>query len=241
MRSSMFNRTAQYYDLIYAFKNYGEESAKIRAVIRKEHLSAHSILDVACGTAEHAKLLSAEFDVDGIDLEPGFVEIAQRKVPTGTFSVADMRSFELGKKYDVVQCLFSSIGYLTRGDDVVRALECFAHHLAKDGIIVVEPWFAPEDWRVGVPHMAPPVDHPEIKICRLNVSEQNGNLSSFRLHYLIATSAGVEYIQEDHELALYTVDEMLQFFQRAGLSVSHDAKGISGRGLYIAKLDHFPQ
>jgi SAM-dependent methyltransferase len=231
----MFARTAHYYDLIYSFKNYGEEAAKIRAVIRKEHPTAHSILDVACGTAEHARVLSAEFAVDGIDLEPGFVEIARRKVPAGTFSVADMRGFALGRKYDVVQCLFSSIGYLTEGDDVVRALECFARHLARDGIIVVEPWFAPADWRVGVPHMAPPVDRPDIKICRLNVSEQYGNLSRIRLHYLIATGAGVEYIQEDHELALYTVAEMLQFFRRAGLMVSHDAKGISGRGLYVAR------
>src|SRR5262249_43988229 len=116
----MFALTAQYYDLIYSFKNYGVETTKIRAAIRKEHPTAHSILDVACGTGEHAKLLSTEFDVDGIDLEPRFVEIARRKVPTGTFSVADMRSFELKKKYDVVQCLFSSIGYLTQGDDVVR-------------------------------------------------------------------------------------------------------------------------
>ncbi len=110
--------------------------------------------------------------------------------------------------------------------------------MAKDGIIVVEPWFAPEDWWVGVLHLAPPVDRPDIKICRMNVSEQRGNLSSFRFHYLIATSAGVEYIQEDHELALYTAAEMLQFFQRAGLRVSHDSKGISGRGLYVARLDH---
>lgn len=234
----MFALTAQYYDLIYSFKNYSVEATKIRAAIRKERPTARSILDVACGTAEHAKLLSTEFEVDGIDLEPGFVEIARRKVATGTFSVADMRSFEMSKKYDVVQCLFSSIGYLTQGNDGVRALECFAHHLAKDGIIVVEPWFAPEDWQVGVPHMAPPVDHPDIKICRMNVSEQDGNLSRVRLHYLIATNAGVQYLQEDHELALYTVDEMLQFFQRAGLKVSHDVEGISGRGLYVARLDH---
>jgi SAM-dependent methyltransferase len=232
----MFALTAQYYDLIYSFKNYGVEATKIRAAILKEHPNARSILDVACGTAEHAKLLSTEFAVDGIDLEPRFVEIARHKVPTGTFSVADMRSFEMTKKYDVVLCLFSSIGYLTQGDDVVRALECFAHHLAKDGIIVVESWLTPEDWRVGVLHTPPPVDLPDIKICRMNVSEQDGNVSRFRFHYLIATHTGVEYIQEDHQLALYTVYEMLQFFLRAGLTVSHDPEGISGRGLYVARL-----
>jgi SAM-dependent methyltransferase len=231
----MFSRTARYYDLIYSFKNYAEEVGKIRDVIRREHPAAQSILDVACGTAEHAKLLADAYSVDGIDLQPEFIEIARRKVPAGTFSIADMRSFQLEKKYDVIQCLFSSIGYLTRGDEVVQALECFAQHLAEGGIILVDPWFTPDFWRVGYPDMLP-VDTPDLKICRMNVTGRRGNLSVIPFHYLIATADGVEYVREDHKLALYTVEEMLGFFERVGLKVKHDAEGISGHGLYIARL-----
>ena len=231
----MFSKTARYYDLIYSFKDYAAEAGRIAAVIGQQHPSARSILDVACGTAEHAKLLSDRFAVDGIDLEPEFVAIAQQKVPGGEFSVADMRAFDLGKKYDVVQCLFSSIGYLKRGAEVVEALRCFRGHVAEGGVILVEPWFTPEVWRVGVPHIAPPVDLPELKICRVNTTAQNGNISSFRLHYLIAKPEGVEYLWEDHELALYTVEEMKEFFAAADLNVVHDSEGLSGRGLYIAR------
>jgi SAM-dependent methyltransferase len=232
----MFSRTARYYDQIYSFKNYAEEAAKIRDVIRREHPAAQSILDIACGTAEHAKLLTPEFSVDGIDLEPEFIEIARGKVPAGTFSIADMRRFQLGKKYDVVQCLFSSIGYITRGEEVVQALECFAQHVAEGGIILVEPWFTPDFWRAGTLHMQP-VDLPKLKICRMSVSGRRGNLSLIPFHYLIATPDGVQYVQEDHELALYTVEEMLGFFERARLKVKHDPEGISGRGLYVAKVE----
>jgi ubiquinone/menaquinone biosynthesis C-methylase UbiE len=83
----MFALTAQYYDLIYTFKNYGEEVTKIRAAIRKEHPAARSILDVACGTAEHAKLLSTELAVDGIDLEPGSSKSPGRKCRTVPFQL----------------------------------------------------------------------------------------------------------------------------------------------------------
>jgi SAM-dependent methyltransferase len=216
----VFSKTARYYDRLYSFKNYADEAAKIRDLIRREHPGAHSILDVACGTAEHAKLLSSDFAVDGM-------------VPKGSFHVADMRQFDLGKKYDVVQCLFSSIGYLTKGDDVVRALECFARHLAPGGIVIVEPWITPENWKHTGPSMLS-VDQPDLKICRMNVNRLDGNLTIIPFDYLIATDTVVEHVQEEHVLALYTVDEMLEFFQRASLKVRHDPQGLDGRGLYVA-------
>lgn len=231
----MFAKSAEFYDLVYSFKNYEEESAKIRDLIRTNHSTAQSILDVACGTAEHARFLAKEFKVDGIDLQPEFIEVAQRKVGSGSFTVADMRTFELGKQYDVVQCLFSSIGYLTRPEDVISALCAFKRHLNPQGIVIVEPWLTPEVYRPGIPVMAPPVDLPEVKIVRMNVSEREGTLSRLRFHYLIARKEGIERLEEDHELALYSVDEMLSFFDQAGLSVEHDPQGIFGRGLYIAR------
>jgi len=229
----VFSKTARYYDQLYSFKDYGDEAAKLRDLIRREHPAAGSILDVACGTAEHAKLLSGEFSVDGIDLEPEFIEIARRKVPNGDFRIADMREFDMGKKYGVVQCLFSSIGYLTDGGDVVRALECFARHLAPGGIIIIEPWITPENWQQNGPSMLS-VDQQDLKICRMNVNRLDGNLSVIPFDYLIATRAGVQHVQKEHVLALYSVDEMLQFFEQVRLKVRLDPQGLDGRGLYLA-------
>lgn len=233
----MFSKTAHYYDAIYSFKDYAAEAAGIRALIRREHRSARSLLDVGCGTGEHARQLAAaaDFAVDGIDLEPEFVERARTKNPAGTFTVADMRQFRLGRKYDVILCLFSSIGYLLTEAEVVQALTCFRTHLADGGVIVVEPWFTPEAWQTGRPALAPPVDLPELKICRMNVSDRRGGVSLLRFHYLIATPEGVEHVEEDHELALYTTDQMLGCFRSAGLVAAHDPAGLSGRGLYVAR------
>ena len=164
----MFSKTAQYYDLLYSFKDYEKEAQQIKNLIAQEHPAARSILDVACGTAEHAKHLSKTFRIDGIDIEPEFVEIAQAKVPSGQFWVADMSDFNLGIRYDVVQCLFSSIGYLQKPEQVVDALICFKRHLNPEGIILVEPWLSPGQWNVGSPHMLT-IDQPDLKICRMNI------------------------------------------------------------------------
>jgi SAM-dependent methyltransferase len=231
----MFSKTARYYDAIYSFKDYGAETGGIRSIIRKEHPAARSILDVGCGTGEHARRLATDFAVDGIDLEPEFITLAQSKVVTGVFSVADMRQFMLGKRYDVVLCLFSSIGYLLHEAEVIQAFTCFKNHLADGGVVLVEPWFTPATWQTGTPWLTPPVDLPELKICRMNVSDRRGDISLLRFHHLIATPAGVEHVEEDHELALYTVDQLFKCFELAGLVASYHPVGLSGRGLYIAR------
>ncbi|NOT26139.1 MAG: class I SAM-dependent methyltransferase [Acidobacteria bacterium] len=120
----MFTKTAKYYDEIYSFKDYSAETDAIRSIIKQEHPIARSILDVGCGTGEHARRLATDFAVDGIDLEPEFIKSAQSKVAPGTFSVADMRQFALGKRYDAVLCLFSSIGYLRQEREVTQAFTC---------------------------------------------------------------------------------------------------------------------
>ena len=79
----MFSKSAHLYDIIYNFKDYRAESQKIIDLIEKESPHAQTLLDVACGTAEHDKYLSQKYQVDGLDFDPGFVRIAAEKNPQG--------------------------------------------------------------------------------------------------------------------------------------------------------------
>ena len=83
----MFTESAEYYDAIYSFKDYGSEAVQIADLVRSVQPSARTILDVACGTGEHALRLSRDhgFVVDGIDLDPALLDIARTKHPAGEF------------------------------------------------------------------------------------------------------------------------------------------------------------
>jgi ubiquinone/menaquinone biosynthesis C-methylase UbiE len=109
----MFTESAHLYDAIYSFKDYAAEAVQIATVVRAAHPDARSILDVACGTGEHARHLGAThgFAVDGLDLDAGLLRVARDKHPSGSFFEADMSGFALEKRYDAVLCVFSSIGY----------------------------------------------------------------------------------------------------------------------------------
>lgn len=233
----MFTKSAQYYDLIYSsFKDYASEAEKIANLIQSLNPKAQTILDVACGTAEHAKLLNENYNykVDGIDLDENLLEIARQKNPASRFEAADMTNFDLGRKYDIVMCLFSSIGYVKSLEKVRKTLQCFKGHLSPNGLIIVEPWFTPDTWSPGQLYMKT-AEIENIKVCRMSISERIGNLSKLRFEYLIGTSEEIQHEKEYHELGLFTVEEMRQCFETAGLETDYDSTGISGRGLYTAK------
>ena len=238
----MFSQTARYYDKFYAFKDYTAETDYLLALIGKhlrsggKHLRSggKQLLDVACGTGHHVENLKAHFEVEGLDLEPELLEMARQRNPEITFHHGDMIGFDLGRTFDVVTCLFSSIGYVKTLDNLNKAARCLANHLKPGGLLIVEPWFTPGDWHSGTPH-ATVIDEPQLKIARLNTSFADGRLSYFDFHYLIATPQGTEHLVERHELGLFEQEEMRAALTQAGLQVSYDAEGLTGRGLWIGE------
>jgi len=233
----MYSESAELYDLIYAsFKNYEAETDQLFGLLSQAQPGLRTVLDVACGTAEHARLLAERhgLSVDGIDLDPTFVEIAQRKHPSGRFVVADMGDFDLGRRYDVVICLFSSIGYLRTIDRVTRAIGRFRHHLEPGGIIVVEPWFPPGVMTYGYTS----TDVGEgvgLRVVRRARTEIDGRLSRLHFDYDITRDGHTRHASEVHELGLFTLEEMRAAFEANGLDVEYDSKGLTGRGLYVAR------
>ena len=232
----MFSKSAGLYDKIYLeFKDFEAEAQKISELITREHPSALTILDVACGTGEHARVLREQyrFEVDGIDLDEKFVSLAQRKNPNGNFSHADMVVYDLGKTYDVVMCLFSSIGYVKTLDRVTKALGRFKAHTNEGGLILVEPWFTPEMLKPGRIFLNT-AQTEDLSVVRMGYSQVQGRISTLHFEYLIGSQGKIEHEVEKHELGLFTTDEMKRCFEEAGLEVTFDEEGISGRGLFIA-------
>jgi len=232
----MFSQTAQYYDTIYlAMKDYGAEADKLIAFVHQYSRSTgNRLLDVACGTGLHLSYLKQHFQVEGLDLDEQLLTIARQRHPEVPLHHADMTDFNLGCTFDVVTCLFSSIGYVKTLENLSRAVQCMAQHLVPGGVLLIEPGFTPETWRPGTVH-ARFIDEPNLKIARIHTSGVDGRLSFMDMHYLVGTPEGIEHYVERHELGLFTTEEMRHALTICGLEVIYDETGLTGRGLYIGQ------
>ncbi len=233
----MFSKSEKIYDEIYkaAGKDYIAEAGKVHQFIQKyKSADGNSLLDVACGTGAHAGPLSKYYKVEGLDLDPDMLKVARRKYPNIRFHHSDMASFDLGRQFDFITCLFSSMGYVKTKSNLRKAIQTMSKHLRPGGVLLVEPWFTPEQWNPGRV-FALQIDKPDLRIVRMSHSGQKGKLSFIEFQYLIGTPKGIEHSVEQHILGLFTHEEYLNAFHSAGLKVTHNKKGLDGRGLYIGQ------
>jgi SAM-dependent methyltransferase len=231
----MFTKSAAYYDAIYSArgKDYAHEARLLHALIQHHKRAlGNTLLDLACGTGSHLHYLQQWYQVEGLDLDAALLQLAKQKLPGIPFHQANMLDFALRRQFDVVTCLFSSIGYVKTRARLGQAMQNMQRHTSPGGLVIVEPWFSPADYDVASVH-ATFVDHPDLKIARMNVSEMKDNISILDFHYLVATKQGVEHFTEQHELGLFSHEEYLTAFAASGLETMYDSKGLAGRGLYI--------
>jgi SAM-dependent methyltransferase len=231
----LFTKSAHFYDVLYAAigKDYAGEALRLHELIQTHKRSAgRDLLDLACGTGKHLEVLRQWYDGEGVDLDPGMLAIARERCPEMVFRQANMVDFDPDRSYDIITCLFSSIGYAKTVGRLRQAVLNWSNHLHRGGVLFIEPWLVPEDYREGTVHGAW-VDEPDLKICRMNVPRREGSLSILDFHYLVATPEGIDHFTERHTLGLFSHEEYHDAMISAGLNVHFYAQGLSDRGLYV--------
>lgn len=233
----MYGELASYYDAIYSQKRYVEEARRVREIVRRlGPPRARTLVDVACGTGGHLRYFQQWFDCRGLDASASMLRIARKRVPEVPLARGRMESFRLAERYDVITCLFSAIGYVRTLPALEATFRNFVRHLRPGGIVIVEPWLAPTQYRTGSTHLITH-DTPKLRIARMSVAGRRRNESIIEFHYLIAMPGRqVRYTRDPHVMGLFSVPEVLERMRRAGLGARHFRRGLGvshDRGLFV--------
>ena len=192
---------------------------------------------MACGTGRYLEYLQPHYRVTGLDILPELLERARFRCPEVPFYQGDMTEFDLGDKFDVVTCLFCSIGYVLTLELAEKAIRRMAAHLNPGGLLIVEPWVTPEQcWTDRV--TCEVSNDPELKIVRMHTHEREGRVSVFDIHYLVGTPQGVTHFTECEKMSLFTQEEYVAAMENSGLNVTHlEQELFPGHtyGIYVGK------
>ncbi len=130
----------RYYKLLYGHRDEQEAQEWVSAII--EHtgpVRGARVLDMGCGRGRHVRCFAlAGARVTGIDLSPESIEEARRLVPEADLRVHDMRDPLAEAEFDLVVCLFTSLGYSPRREDDQQAVDAAAIALKPNGLFVLD-------------------------------------------------------------------------------------------------------
>ncbi len=236
-RPRMFHELAPYYDALIAGKDTAAECRYLEALVGRYGRSpGRAWLDVACGTGRHLAILRRKFRVVGLDRSAEMLRVARRRLPGVRLVRGDMRSFDLGERFDVVSCLFSAIGHLATERELLRTFRTLASHLHPGGILLVEPWIDPEQFHPGFVHLATS-RAPPLTVARLSYSRTRGRRSKVEYHYLIGIAGrGIRHVTETDVGLLVPRARLLEMCARAGLKARFLRRGLTpGRGLLVGQ------
>ncbi|MBR9700463.1 class I SAM-dependent methyltransferase [Candidatus Woesearchaeota archaeon] len=234
-KEAMYRRYAKYYDLVYTWKNYRKETEGIHQIIRKYKKSkGKELLEVACGTGAHITHMKKWYKCTGTDINPGILDIAKKKNSKIKFIRQDMTNLNINNKFDVITCLFSSIGYVRSQKALKNTFKRFVKHLKPGGVLIIEPWLTKDIAKKGYIHMSTYEDK-EIKIACQNISDIKGNLFIMNQHWMVSEKGMKKPLLfvDDHILLMTPILELVKMSETSGLKTHLIKNKQWSRGLII--------
>jgi SAM-dependent methyltransferase len=231
--TDFYQKLAKYYDQMYSFKDYEAEASRLHEFIQQHKRSkGNRLLDVACGTGGHLQFLKGKYEANGLDVSEVMLAVAKEKMPEIPLYQGSMVNMSIDQQFDVITCLFGSIGYLTTLDDLIGAIQSFSTHLVPGGVVLIEPMFTKETVKPDAFGLTC-VDLPEIKIARAGSSAVDGDIAYLNFHFLLATKDRVEHFVDPSPMGVFPRNTFLRIMEESGLETKFVDSGLSKEGLFI--------
>ncbi len=142
---------ADCYDAIYQEKHYQAECDLIERLFKMYgDGQIKTVLDLGCGTGNHVLPLSMRgFEVIGVDRSESMLAQARKKAAQSlpavrdAFYQVDIRSVDLGRRFDAVLMMFAVLGYQLENADIMGVFRAARRHLNPGGLLLFDVWYGP--------------------------------------------------------------------------------------------------
>ena len=234
----VFEKYAQYYDLLYQDKDYQAETDYILSLIKKYQAETQKILEFGAGSGIHGRILAnAGFQASGIERSKEMIELGlssnQGKDLNTSFSCrqGDCTSTFLGDDFDTVISLFHVLSYQTSNEGVLAMLKNAHRQLKTGGIFIFDYWYAPAVWHLGPTLRIKRVQNQQLAITRIAepecFREQNIVKVNYQTFVEDLKSNQISEIKETHKMRAFETDEIKKFASQTGFTLLHSEEWLT--------------
>jgi len=225
-----FGEYAKYYDLLYQDKNYAGEASFISRLLDRylKKTTRHELLDLACGTGQHAmELARIGYVVEGSDLSADMVKVARDNVKEAGLNIkfyneSFQNSNRIDKKYDAVIAMFSAINYLTDYVDLAKTLQNIQGLLREGGVFIFDFWNGNAVIKNYSPVRTKRIKDGEFELLRITNTclDPLSQIATLNFDFMLIRSGTiVKEFTEVHRVRYFFPQEMLDFLAANGYEI----------------------
>ena len=209
------NELAKYYDAMRTYRDYGKEALFADSLIQKYCPGAERVLDLCCGTGEHAiKMTELGYQVTGVDLSKDMLAIAGEKAEKAGLSIdficGDVHNLKVSGKFRAAYCLGYTLLYMTTHQKAIDFFNAVNRILEADGIFIVDfinGWVIADEWHKDKATYR--VDDATIFLSEQAVLDRKRRIKHVEFQYLIDNHNGkVKTVFAEEDLRIFFEDEV---------------------------------
>ncbi|MDW7680353.1 MAG: methyltransferase domain-containing protein [bacterium] len=190
-------------------------------------IKAKTLLHLGCGAGSNDYTFKKYFKVTGVDISEGMLELARKINPDVTYLYGDMRSVDLGERFDIV-AIPESIDYMETLPELQSTIAAACKHLNPGGVLLIVAKTR-EEFRENNFCYTGAKEGVEVTIFENNyIPKQDPSTYEATLVYLIRQEGKLSIHTDRHKLGLFSLPEWLSLFDESGLKV----KQIKLEGVY---------
>lgn len=220
-RNRLYKDLAWLWPLWGSVEEYRPESEDAARMIREfSRIEAATLLDITCGGGKNDFTLKKHFKVTGLDLSPLMLANAGKLNPECEYVQADMRDFDLARKFDAVY-INDGIAYIMTEEDLGKTFACAARHLAPGGVMITIAEKLKENFVQNQTKVFSSIsDEPKITFIENNYDPDPGDTTyETTFVYLIRRQGKLRIEHDFHTCGVFSIETWRQKLRAAGLEI----------------------
>ena len=198
-----------------------EETGRYALLIREHaRIPCATLLHFGCGAGANDFTFKRHFQVTGVDVSPGMLDIARVTNPEVRYILGDVREINLEERFDAVVMPDGAADYMASPDELRAAIENACRHLRPGGVLLIVANVR-DDIRDNNFVYTGSRDGVEVTIFENDHVSAGGAQYEATLVYLIRRGDSLDIRTDRHTLGLFPLETWRSLFTGAGLDVEH--------------------